>query len=288
MPKKTISELQSAEEKLSALLNKRDEINEQAFVLRSERDSLNDRKRTVREALAAARDQRDAIVAEMRLHKAKRDELQKKAKALIAVRKDIKGEPQADLRGGTRAIERQIRDMEMKHQTTPMSVADEKEFLEGIKAKANELAKMRKVLADQDKVDKEARGVDKSIDELFRQADKEHEEVVRLSDESQKFHDEASSLFKEMKTLSETADKKHQEFIKTKEEADAAHQKAMELREKVLEVRNAKRAERMEERTAVREVNVTARRVLDDKHRKEQVADEALRTLLKGGKIQIG
>lgn len=287
MPKK-ISEMQSAEEKLGALLNKRDEINEQAFVLRSERDSLNERKRTVREALAAARDQRDAIVAEMRLHKAKRDELQRKAKALIAMRKDIKGEPQGDLRMSSRALERQIRDMEMKHQTTPMSIADEKEFIDGIKVKAGELAKLKKVLVDQDKVDKEARGVDKSIDELFRQADKEHDEVIRLSDESQKFHDEATSLFKEMKTLSETADKKHHEFIKAKEDADAVHQKAMELREKVLEVRNAKRAERVEERTAVRDVNVSARRVLDDKHRKEQVADEALRTLFKGGKIQIG
>lgn len=288
MPKKTISELQSAEEKLSALLNKRDEINEQAFVLRSERDSLNERKRTVREALAAARDQRDALVAEMRLHKAKRDELQKKAKGLIAVKKDLKGDKQTDLRGGVRAVERQIREMEMKHQTTPMSVPDEREFLDEIKAKAGELAKMKKVLADQDKVDKEARGVDKSIDELFRQADKEHEEVVRLSDESQKFHDEASNLFKELKTISETADKKHQEFIKAKEEADGVHAKAMEFRDKVLEIRNAKRAERMEERSAIREVNTSARKMLDDKHKKELAADEALKTLLKGGKIQIG
>ena len=78
MPKK-ISELQSAELRFRALLNKRDEINEQAAVLRSERDSLHERKMTLQDQMNEARNKRDAFVAEMRVHKHRRDELQAKA-----------------------------------------------------------------------------------------------------------------------------------------------------------------------------------------------------------------
>jgi uncharacterized coiled-coil DUF342 family protein len=287
MPKK-ISELDSAELKFRALLNKRDDINEQATALRSERDSLNDQRKALQQQLRDARDLRDAAVAEMRVYKARRDELQRRAKELIALKQAKKGAPTGDLRFEIRAAEGELRSMELTQQTVPMKIPEERVLLEKIKARAADVAKLKKTLDEQDKVHKEVRNVDHSIDGLFKRADTEHEEVVRFSKESQKHHDEVMALSKEIVALADAADKKHLAFIKLREDADAVHVKALELRGKVIDMRNERRTERTEERNAVRDVNVSARRALDDKDRKEKVVEDTLQKLLKGGKIQIG
>lgn len=287
MPKK-ISELQNAELKLRALLNKRDEINELAALLRSERDTLNDQKRVFQDQMRAAREKRDALVAEMRAHKKRRDELQAKAKELIEFKKKMKGKPMGDLKDELRALQRQVKDMELRQQTVPLSIPDERKLLEQTKAKTAEVERLKAIIAEQEKIAKEVKDIDRSIDALFRQADKEHEEVVRLSEEQHKAHEEATAAMKELLAIKATADKKHADFLKLREEADAVHQKAEELRSKVIEIRKEKRMERMEEFRAVREVNIAARRALDDEKKREKAFDEALETLLRKGKLELG
>ncbi len=285
--KKTISELDSAELKFRAFLNKRDEINEQAAVVRSERDSLHEKKRELQEPMRDARDKRDAAVAEMRVHKKKRDELQAKAKELIEFKRKLKGSPMGDLRTEIRVIEADIKGMELRQQTVPLKLTEERDLLDKIKARASDLQRLKLILLDQEKIQKEVKDVDASIDTLFKLADKEHAEVVRLAELQHKHHEEAQAHAKEIGTLAATANKKHEEFIKLREEADAVHQKAMELRGKVIEIKDQKRAEVREERNAIRDVNMATRKALDDKEKKDKVADEALQILLKKGKVEI-
>lgn len=287
MPKKKISELENAELKFRALLNKRDEINDQAAVLRSERDSLHEQKKVLQDQMKEARDRRDTLVAQMKGHKKRRDDLQAKAKELIEFKKKLKGKPTGSLKDEIRALEGEVRVMELRQQTVPLTIPQERELLEGIKRRVVEIQKLKVVLAEQEKILKEVRDLEKSIDALFRQADKEHAEVVRLSEEQHKAHDEASALFKEIATLAGSANKKHEEFLKLREEATAAHQKAQEMREKIIEIKGEKRRERMEERKAIRDVNIAARKALDDKGVRDRAADEALQMLLKKGKVEI-
>ncbi len=284
---KKISEIQSAELKFRALLNKRDEINEQAAVLRSERDSLHEQRLVLQKKMNAARDKRDAFVAEMRIHKKKRDELQAEAKELIELKKKTKGQPIGSLKNEIRAMEADARMMELRQQTVPLSIPKERELLDDLKKKMTEIERMKKVLAEQNKISKEIHDTDRSIDALFKRADKEHEEVVRLSEEQHKAHEEASSLYKDIASLAASANKKHADFMKLREDADAAHQKASEMRDKIIESRKEKRMERMEERNAIRDVNTAVRRALDDQSKKDKAADEALQMLLKKGRVKI-
>jgi uncharacterized coiled-coil DUF342 family protein len=284
---KKISEIQSAELKFRALLNKRDEINEQAAVLRSERDSLHEQKQVLQEQMNAARDKRDAFVVQMRIHKKKRDELQAKAKELIEFKKKRKGQPTGSLKDEIRGMEADARMMELRQQTVPLSIPKERELLDELKKKMAEIDRMKKVLAEQNKIAKEVHDMDRSIDALFKLADKEHDEVVRLSDEQHKAHEEASTLYKEVASLAATANKKHTDFMKLREEADAAHQKASEMRDKIMEFRKEKRMEWIEEKNAIRDVNTAVRRALDDQSKKDKAADEALQMLLKKGKVKI-
>ena len=287
MPAKKISELQSAELKFRALLNKRDEINEQAQALRSERDALHEQKKGLQDQMNAARDKRDAFVKEMRVHKHKRDSFQDKAKELIEFKKKLKGKQVGSLKEEIHARHADIRMLELKQQTVPMSIPKERELLDQIKTKMADLERLKKVYSEQEKIQKEVRDVDHSIDTFFKQADKEHVEVVRLSDLQHKAHEEATAFMKDIAALTASANKKHQDFIKLREEADAVHQKASEMRDKVIEMRKEKRMERMEEFKAIRDVNLAAKRALDDKGKKDKAADDALEMLFKKGKIEI-
>ncbi len=284
---KKISEIQSAELKFRALLNKRDEINEQAAVLRSERDSLHEQKQVLQEQMNAARDKRDTFVAQMRIHKKKRDELQAKAKELIEFKKQRKGQPTGSLKDEIRAREADARMMELRQQTVPLTIPKERELLDELKKKMAEIERMKKVLAEQNKIAKEVHDMDRSIDALFKLADKQHDEVVRLSDQQHKAHEEASNLYKEVASLAASANKKHSDFMKLREEADAVHQKASEMRDKIMEYRKEKRMEWLEEKNALRDVNIAVKRALDDQSKKDKAADEALQMLLKKGKVSI-
>ena len=284
---KKIDDLRNAEEKFRALLNKRDEINAQASALRSERDSLNDQRKVIQDDLRTARDKRDALVVEMRVHKDRRDDLQRKAKELIEFKRKLKGRPLGDLNTEIRKLSREIEGLELKQQTVPMTIPKERELLDDLKAKMKELESVRVILAEQEKIVKEIHGIDQSIDELFRQADKEHEEVVRLSNESQVHHDHVTSLMKDVSSLKAAADKKHADFVKLREDADAAHQKAMDMREKVIEIRKERRVSWQEEQDSVKEVNRAARDALDDQEKRDAAAEEALQLLLKKKKVEI-
>lgn len=285
--KKKISELENAELKFRALLNKRDEINEQATILRSERDSLNDQKKGHQDQLREARDRRNELVRKMKVHKAKRDDFQAKARELIEFKKRLRGKQVGNLKDEIRALEAEARVMDIRQQTVPLTIPKERELIEQMKKKLAEVERLKKVLAEQDKIQKEIKDIDGSIDNLFRQADKEHEQVVKFAEEQHKAHEVATAAAKEIATLSATADKKHQEFLKLREEADAAHQKAMEMREKIIEIKGAKRAERMEERKMIRDVNLAAKHALDDKGKRDKAADDALQILMKKGKVEI-
>jgi len=83
------------------------------------------------------------------------------------------------------------------------------------------------------------------------------------------------------------ADKKHQEFLETRDAADAQHNKARDLRDKILEIRAEKRAERDEQRRDLAEVNASVRKELLDKDKLDKAADSALKQLLSKGKIEL-
>ena len=60
------------------------------------------------------------------------------------------------------------------------------------------------------------------------------------------------------------------------------------MRDKVLSIRGAKRAEARESRELLRTQNRSVRKVLYDEKKLEESADEALKALLQTGRVEIG
>src|SRR5437899_3169800 len=119
--KKTLSELDQAEIKLQSLFEKRDALNQEAQLLRQERDLVHEKKREIGAKLRALKDRRASFAGDARRHREKRDELQAKAKALIEMKRKLRGSGTADVGMELRTLKRRVSQMEMRQQTASLT-----------------------------------------------------------------------------------------------------------------------------------------------------------------------
>src|SRR5438093_393227 len=112
--KKTLSELDQAEIKLQSLFEKRDALNQEAQLLRQERDLVHEKKREIGAKLRALKDRRASFAGDARRHREKRDELQAKAKALIEMKRKLRGSGTADVGMELRTLKRRVSPREPK------------------------------------------------------------------------------------------------------------------------------------------------------------------------------
>lgn len=285
--RKERSELESAEIRLQSLIEKRDALNSEAAVFRDERDLLHAKRRELVDQVRSLREARSAFFTEARSHRARRDELQGKARELIDLRRKTRGKVGTSVGAELDRMRRNVRSLEMKQQTSSLTLEEEDALLDELRGKSRELRELEAMKADQDRVGKEIKDIDASINELLRAADAEHEQVVKLSGQAGAKRDEIDALGPQLTALSTEADKKHAEFLKIRGRADEYHQKAMDMRNQVLATREAQRSEVREVRDLVRKQNLQVRRTLLDDEKREGAADEALRALLSKGRVEI-
>ena len=285
---RTEGELRNAEKDFRRLIEKRNELNDQAREARDERDALNEQKKNLVSEMRRLQTERDAKNASAREWKDKRNEFQRQAKALIENKRKMRKDSSSGGQGGIiRALENEIRAMERMQETTAMTIPKEKELLEKIKAKMKELEAARLVYAEEAKLLADVKDIDGKIDELFRSADEAHKQVVTLSNEGQALHDQIGPVLEQLKFLDAKSDEKHQAYIALRKEADEFHAKAMGLREQVEKLREERRKLYGERKQEVQNVNKDARENLFDEAKLEDKADDAMKALLAGGKISL-
>lgn len=286
--KKTLSELDQAEIKLQSLLEKRDILNREAQLLRQERDLVHEKKREIGDRLRALKDRRASFASEARKHRDKRDELHAKAKALVEVKRKIRLSGHADVGAELRALKRRVSQMEMRQQTASLTLTKENELLAELKDSVKRLKVLESLKSDQDKVVKEVRNLDGDITELFEAAEKEHEAAVAQSGKARAVHEETLGLVQQTSALVFEGNEKHLGYLEARSKADEVHAKVVEMRDKVLSIRGAKRTEARESRDLLRQQNRSVRAALLDEKKLEDSADAALRALLEKGKVEIG
>jgi len=285
--RKEKSELDQAEIKLESLIQRRDALNSEASVFREERDLLNREKKAVVDQMRGLRDERDHLVQEMRAHRDKRNEFQQKARELIELKRKVRGQVHTSISGDLDRLRKDVKGLEMRQQTSTLKLDEEKALLDDLREKLKELKALEGLRSEQDKIGHEVRDLDASITDLFKVADKEHELVVKLSSEAKERHEKVVGLVTQASALAAEADKKHEEFVKVRTRADEAHEKAMEMRGKVLTIRNTQRSEVREARNLLRQQNLTVRKALLDDRKLDQAAEDALQVLLKKGRVEM-
>ena len=288
MPRRTIGELEKAEEKFDALISKRNKLNDEAAELRNVRDMLNDQKRKLLDETLEIKKTKDAKAAEMAVHKRARNELNAKAKELIQLKRELhRNAPDSEIYTEIMRLGREFEFLEMKQQTDTLSVKEENEVIQRMRLNFAERNKLLTVSRKGEEIAGRLEDINGKIDSVFEEARKEHEGVTSLYAEVSALGGQMNAKMSEASILINEADRKHREFLEKRGEADACHREAMEMRSFILERRKEKREKALESRNAVREQNFSVRKTLFDKKASEEEADKQLQELLKRGKISL-
>jgi uncharacterized coiled-coil DUF342 family protein len=281
------SEHESAERIFNDLIKKRDEQNLKATELRGERDIVHTKKRELIEEMQQLKVERDAHNTEMKVHKERRNEYQKKGRTLIDRKKSVARNIDGSLESTIEMLRLDINELEIKHQTNPSSIEEERDLLERIRHKQVEMDDLKSRTGDQEDLTLEAEGIDSMIDEAFRKADEEHKEVVRLHDEAEKVHKKVVAHIEEINHLNAEGDKKHHQMLDARELADRYHQKAMTMREKLMATRRQAREERAQEKLELDEINKAVQERFGSEEAQKEAEDEILKILQQKGKVDL-
>jgi uncharacterized coiled-coil DUF342 family protein len=285
--KEEIEQLRNSEKKYQALIQRRNELNDAARVIREERDLLNGKRKELRDQMDVNKKERDDFVTQMKQHKEIRNKLQQQAKDLIQKKRKKKGDFVKNLPLRFEELKADIQMMEYRQETTPMSTHDENELIKKIKEKRREFKETQKQMQKQQVIEVDITDTDNAITELFKKADEEHALVQKFYDDSQKKHDEYMKLVKEIATLINESNKKHKEYLEMRTEAQDNHDKANEMRSKIVSIKKERRSRIFEDKEILRQQNLQARKSVLDKDKLEKVADESVDELKKGRKISL-
>jgi len=286
-PRDARKALQNAEERYQNFVTKRTEFNTQAAALREERDELNSRKKEQFDVLRQLKEERQKLIAQLMEHRERRNVLQQRARQLISHKQErAKG---LSRKGELTATElrKKAKDLDLHQQTTNLSLEDERSLLERLKRLHGELKVLELEEASQTELVKEINSLNSSIDELFKNADSEHQQVVDYSNKLDVLRAKEKETYFGISHIGSEADKKHKEFLETRKKADHNHERAMELRGTMQSIRKTQRSERMEQRQTIRVHNTRIRDKVTNKRALDKAADESLEQLLKNGKITL-
>ena len=197
---------------------KRDKLDEQfkeyrndIHTLENERNSLNEKVKTLKKQRDTAQARKGIIIEEIMTRSKKIAELKKKKP-----------------KKSRRQLEREIKDIEWKIQTTPLDLREEKRFVEKVKQLEPQLNIYKKIEQQNQKIAE----LRKELKTLEAEANAHHRELIETAQKSQEVHLTMVAKISEAKTIKGEADRLHKAYIQAKEQAKPLHQEMEELTEK--------------------------------------------------------
>ena len=285
--KKDNEQLINSEKKYQSYIQKRNELNDLAKLLREERDMINGRHKDIKDSMKKVKDERDQFVIQMKKHRDIRNKLQEEAKSIINARREKKGEVFKNLPLRVEELNADVQMLEYRQETIPMKPQEENELIEKIREKKIEYRNTLKKLEKQKSIEIDISDKDRTIDNLFKKADEEHEKVKKLYDESQKKHEEYLKLVNELSVNIAESNKKHEQYIEIRNEAQKNHEKAVEMKSKIISVKQERRNQWKQAKMAIKEQNIKAREAVMNQDKLKEIADKSVIDLKKGKKISL-
>ena len=285
--KRELEEIKNSEKKYQSLIEKRNELNNMAKLVREERDMLNEKRKELREQMDKIKKERDKIVTEMKKHKEQRNIYQEQAKSLIESKRKKRGDVIRNLPLRVEELKADIQMLEYRQETVPMSPQDENELIEKIKHNRKDFENIKKQLEKQKLIETDLTDTDQAITDLFKKADVEHGLVSKFYNESQKKHKEYKKVVNEIAASIGESNKKHKKYVEIREEAQKHHEKAQEMLSKIMSVKNERIKRWRESKEILKNQNIKARKVLNDEKKLESIAEDSVSALKKGEKISL-
>jgi uncharacterized coiled-coil DUF342 family protein len=279
--------IEAAEQKYRVLILERNKFNEEARTIKNERDELNTQKRLLLEKLANLKNRKVRALEALRTSKENRNKFKKEARELIKLLKEkkktlLKGLPEKLARAKL-----ELEKLEYSQQTQPWSLEKERKIIEKIKTITAETKNLEITLELQEKLQNELVKLSNRIGELFDKASKEHEKTIKFVNELQELRNNITSIANELTILVTKTKKKHEEFLTAKQKADEFHRKAIELKTTLIALRKEEFLRKDLEKRALKRMKKEVESRLTGKKELEKFVDQALKKLVKKGKIEL-
>lgn len=213
--------------------------------LRKKKSDIIDRLRSLREAALNhknMRDEKNKLIAEKKqlrdqLHKEK-NELSQKIKDLISKKREIL----SSMRESEPDLLRQLKEIDWKYQTTPLSLEEERRLLQ----RRSELEKKLMIFKRAKEIDQEINSLKTSSEELRTKADLVHKEILSLAEESKVHHESMIKSLEECKPLSAELEQVKVEIASIKTAIESSKKELSELVSKYKEVRESVMKQKIE------------------------------------------
>ena len=238
---------------------KRNSIHEQIKGLRMETADLRRKRNALNERVRELKDLREQARAERKEKRAQVSKLREKMGNLM------KKKPIQNMHD----IEEEIKSLEWKIQTTPLTLKEDKRLVERVRSLETQLLIHKQIQKFTDSlIELQAEG-----EVLEIKAKYYHEELSELAEQSREFHERMIEALKQAHALQIEADNAHQKYIETKEKAQVHHQKYTELMHQIRSLKQEIRKSE-EERQAKRQLEIS-----------KQLEEKALEKLRRGEKL---
>ena len=228
-----ISQLSS---KIDQLKKTRADNNAQARHYRNMRNNVSDEKfskiEQLREEAAKEKDQRDYCNEQIKLNKAKREELKEEIRAAWAKVKDLREKyykMKDEVGVMPEEITKEIRELEWQQQTSTLSPDDDAQVTKRI-TELYEKAYSAHIIGYSSEDLENTIEIAKTLSE---QHDNAHQNVLKFAEEGQIHHERLTKLYDEINEARAGGSGLHDKFLEARQAADTAHQKIVELYEKI-------------------------------------------------------
>ncbi|MHA2334801.1 MAG: DUF7121 family protein, partial [Candidatus Hodarchaeales archaeon] len=259
-------EIREMENKKTTVLDRMREINVEKKKFREARDKYNQESAENFSRVSDIKQKRDETNQEIKDLKLMREGVLEELKMLIQRAKDMRDilEPKTPKSTkNSRKLQRTIKDLEWRLQTTPnMAVEEERDIVQRLEGMIEQL----NVVEESESKVREFRDLNKQIRDLKGFLDDSWERMQGLVSTSQNRHQSLTGLYTSGKGAKEEADKYHKLFIQRAEEYTALRNELKEIND-FLNMKYSLIREQQKERRKIQRAATRARsaRVMDEK-----------------------
>ena len=176
---------------------------------KKQRDTLNTRVQELANTIKELKTNRDTVNEQIKTLKVERDKLNEEVSSLIDKIKDLKLNMEGVPQMPAKKMRKDLEKMEFQYETSTISPKKEKEFIKKIEAMRAEVEKREKFEAEHADVLE----VSKQIDVKKRDAQKAHNELMKLAALSQQNHEGMIQAVRELEKCKKDANAQHKNFV---------------------------------------------------------------------------
>jgi len=265
-------------QKLTALKEEKKRIDSEARELAWKRDEINSRiKRLKAEALELKR-LRDEANAEVKRIKEQKNKIKmeraRKIEEIKKIQTEIKNLMAKKPKKEATVLQKEIKAMEWKIQTTPLSLQEEKQLVEKVKQLETQLNIHIKI----EQLNQKKLELTAELRALEARAKSLHEKMMKEVDKSRKTHEEMLKRLEEVRNLKKEAENVHRMFLQAIDQAKSVREEIEKIAKKIASI-EAEGRRKSEENL----LEIIAKQALEKLKRGEKLTWEEFKILAERG-----